>query len=288
MANNHKFIPEEGVLTSWSDKSRAMPSILLRSALFAAIQRNERRNINRAQLPSSGDCRIFYAGPQLDQADLDVWGHILHLARGKALTTPVCFSAHAFLRAIGRATGGKQHEWLKEAFARLGGCFLEVTHRGNITEADGLIRFKRNEVTNHIELFINPAARQLFDIGYTQIKHEQRKSLVGKPLALWLHGFLAAHISHDGISIEILHRLSGSRNSELRGFKRDLKKALDNLKEVGAILSWSINEKNMLFVSKPRKKAVSRPKLTTQRENPARSREEIFNDGFDEKWIERE
>jgi len=62
---------------------------------------------------------VVFTGPRLDQADLDVWEQCIHIARTSALGNTIQFSAHGFLKAIGRNTGLSQHEWLKGAFARL-------------------------------------------------------------------------------------------------------------------------------------------------------------------------
>ena len=62
--------------------------------------------------------RIPLTGAQLDQADLDVWEQVLHLARTQSLGTKCYFTAHGFLKSLGRQTG-TAHEWLGDALARL-------------------------------------------------------------------------------------------------------------------------------------------------------------------------
>ena len=43
-----------------------------------------------------------------------------------------------------------------------------------------------------------------------------------KPLALWLHGFYASHAAPHPLSVEYLHKLSGSQTKRLRRFKENL------------------------------------------------------------------
>ena len=115
-------------LPLWPEPKRGAPNAVLRGALFAAIQGKGRQYMLRKELVSTQDgVTIRYTGAQLDQADLDVWEQALHLARTQALGTECYFTAHGFLKALGRATGKQNHEWLKAAFARLAATAVEIT-----------------------------------------------------------------------------------------------------------------------------------------------------------------
>ena len=72
--------------------------------------------------------KIIFTGWQLDQSDRDVWELALHMARQQPLGQDIYFSAHGFLKSLGRSTGKAQHEWLKDVF-----CSLRVLfYRSNI------------------------------------------------------------------------------------------------------------------------------------------------------------
>ena len=77
----------------------------------------------RTHLPLSGTTRHALRASMAGS----VWEQALHLVQQHPLGTRCDFSAHAFLKALGRSTGKPMHEWLKDAFARLGGCFVEIT-----------------------------------------------------------------------------------------------------------------------------------------------------------------
>ena len=110
--------------------------------MFGAIQGKGRRYLLRKELIATQDgVTIRYTGGQLDQADLDVWEQVLHLARTQALGTKCYFTAHGFLKALGRSTGKQNHVWLGESLARLGATWVEIsdgrrTYFGSLIDAD--------------------------------------------------------------------------------------------------------------------------------------------------------
>lgn len=249
-------------LPLWPDPARGVPNSALRGALSAAIQGKGRQALKRELLAVQQGMEIRFTGWQLDQSDLDVWEQALHLARMHPLGTRCEFSAHAFLKALGRSTGKPMHEWLKDVFARLGGCFVEITHE-RFTYGGSLLELYRDEDTERYRLEINPKIRALYDAGWTACDWQQRQLLRRKPLALWLHGFYASHAEPYPMKIETLRTLSGSRNKDKWGFKRDLKKALEQLLAIGVITGYDITDGLVTVTRKPsasQKKYLTRAK----------------------------
>ncbi len=113
-------------LPLWPQPVRGVPNSALRGALFAAIQGKDRQYMKRELLAVQQGMEIRFTGMQLDQSDLDVWEQALHLARMHPLGTLCEFTAHAFLKALGRSTGKPMHEWLKDVFHRLTACAVEI------------------------------------------------------------------------------------------------------------------------------------------------------------------
>jgi hypothetical protein len=202
--------------------------------LFAAIQGKDRKALKGELLAVQQGMEIRFTGWQLDQSDLDVWEQALHLARQHPLGTRCDFTARSFLKALGRSTGKKDHEWLKDVLRRLGGCLVEITH-DHATYGGSLLEFYRDENTQRYRLEINPKMKALYMAGWTACDWEQRQQLRGKPLALWLHGFYSSHADPYPLKVETLHRLSGSRNKQVADFKRKLNAAFEDLKAIGAI-----------------------------------------------------
>ena len=230
-------------LPLWPEAKRGAPNAVLRSALFAAIQGKGRRYLKNALLAAQDRITVRFTGEQLDQSDLDVWEQALHLARTQALGTECYFTAHGFLKALGRSTGKMNHEWLQTALERLTGAVVRIsdgrrTYFGSLIEG-GI----RDEETGRYVVEINPKLAKFFGpTRWTQIDWEQRQRLRGKPLALWLHGFYASHAAPYPLRVAYLHKLSGSQTKRLRKFKENLIQALRDLESAGAIKSFEIRD----------------------------------------------
>ena len=228
-------------LPLWPEPKRGAPNAVLRGALFAAVHK-DRQYMRRKELIAAQDgITIRYTGEQLDQADLDVWEQVLHLARTQALGTECYFTAHGFLKALGRSTGKRNHEWLQTALERLTGGLVRIsagrwTYFGTLIEGGA-----RDEDTGRYVVDINPKLAAFYGRSqWTQIDWEQRQRLRGKPLALWLHGFYASHARPHPLTVAYLHKLSGSQTKQLKHFKQNLGRALRDLEAVGAIKSFEI------------------------------------------------
>ena len=229
-------------LPLWPEAKRGAPNAVLRGALFAAVQGKSRQYMLRKELIATQDgVRIRYTGAQLDQADLDVWEQVLHLARTQSLGTKCYFTAHGFLKSLGRQTGTTAHEWLGDALARLAGAVVEIT-AGRRTYFGTLIDHGvRDEDTGRYVVEINPKLAKFYGRSqWTQIDWAQRQALRRKPLALWLHGFYATHAKPYPLTVEYLHKLSGSQTKQLKHFKQNLTQALSDLQAAGAIRGFEI------------------------------------------------
>jgi TrfA protein len=237
-------------LPLWPEPTRGTPNSFLRGALFAAIQGKERQGLQRQVLASQKGSTIRFTGIQLDQSDLDVWEQATQLARPHPLGNVCHFHIHAFLKALRRDTGKSQHEWLKGAFARLAGCCVEITE-GRYTYGGAMLEFRRDEVAGVYIVRLNPTILNLYNAGWTAIDWDIRHKLRRKPLALWLHGWLSSNAKNYPVKVETLHRLSGSTNPHKGSFKRQLRKALEDLKNTGAITAVAITSDLVTIERKP-------------------------------------
>jgi hypothetical protein len=214
------------LLPPWPSAVRGVPNSLLRSALFGAIKRGKRAYQDRIKKASVEGVTVIHAGPQLDQADLDVWQHCLHLARTDGLGTRIQFTAGGFLKAIDRSTGKSQHEWLKGAFARLSSSVVEVADGKRAYFGPMLIGGARDDETGQYVIEMNPKIASLFGTdGWTGVEIEVRRALKKQPLAQWLHQFYSSHARPFGFKVETIHKLCGSDNKQLAGFRRELSEA---------------------------------------------------------------
>ena len=226
--------------------------------------------MDRELLATQDGIKVWFTGKQLDQSDLDVWEQVLHLARTQALGTECYFTAHGFLKALGRSTGKMNHEWLQMALERLTGAVVRISD-GRRTYFGTLIKGgARDEATGRYVVDINPKLAKFYGRSqWTQIDWEQRQQLRGKPLALWLHGFYASHATPYLLTVAYLHKLSGSRTKQLKHFKQNLSRALRDLEAVGAIRSFEIRDDLVHVRTVPSK---SQQKHLAARRPPARRR----------------
>ena len=242
--------PLDVQLPLWAEVCRGVPNSVLRSALFGVVRRGPRSFQQRVQKASVDGVKIIHTGPQLDQADLDVWEQALQLARTGGLGCRIQFTASQFLKSIGRGNGKSQHEWLKGAFARLAASVVEIKdgHRayfGAILSHGG-----RDDQSGRYVIEMNPKLIELYGLdGWSSVEFGQRMALKKRPLAQWLHGYYSSHAKPFPVKVETLHRLCGSQNSSLKGFKQDLKAALEKLEEVTHWV-WKIDDSDLVHLSK--------------------------------------
>ena len=228
-------------LPLWPESKRGAPNAVLRGALFAAIQGKGRVALDRELVAAQDGIEIRYTGWRLSQSDLDVWEQALHLARTQALGTKCEFTARGFLKALGRRPGKSGLDWLESVFSRLSATDVQIRYKGRTYFGSLIEEGMRDEETGRYVVEINPKLVAFYGRSqWTQIDWEQRQKLRSKPLALWLHGFYASHAAPYLLTVEYLHKLSGSQTKQVWKFKQNLTQALEELVTVGAIEAFEI------------------------------------------------
>ncbi len=262
-------LEEHPILPDWPAHTRGVPNIYLRSALFGVIKRGSRRAVKKETIGTFKGLIIRYTGWQLDQGDLDVLIQSLHLHKhhlGPGSGRYIRLTVKGFLRSIGRQPGKSGREWLKDSLRRLKANALEITTEVHlaysietITYTGSLIdEFYYNEQEQSYFLKINPRLAALFNTGWTQLQWEQRLRLKTN-LAKWLHGFYASHRDPFSIKVSTLKHLCGSDCNRLVDFRRNLRFAMNDLMDSGAIDGWEIDTEDKVHVQKPGAKIA--PKL---------------------------
>jgi len=223
---------------------KAIPNWMIRSGLFGAIKRGVRPFVKNVHIATVDGIKITFTGEKLDQSELDVWAQVLHLAHNQGIEKPITFTSYAFLKAIGRDTGKSQRDWLARTLKRLARSQIEVTNgNGKLFFYDNLLGSwgKRNEETGLHEVVIGKEIYAMFgDNEWTAIDWEQRKQLIGKPIALWLHAFYSSHSLPFDYKVETIWKLCGSEAKELKHFKEKLSEAILDL---GSATGWYIEIK---------------------------------------------
>ncbi len=237
-------------LPVWPEFARGVPNSILRSALFGIVRRGRRAYLERKQVAAVDGIKIIFSGPQLDQADLDVWEQCLHISRSNNLGNKIYFTAHSFLKGINRGTGKSQHEWLKGAFARLSTSAVEIADGKKAYFGAMIYGGARDDQTGKYFIEINPKIMALYGHdSWTGIEFEQRLALKSQPLAQWLHGFYSTHAKPYPYKVSTIKELCGSESKQLKHFKEQLKKAIA---QVSGVTGWKIwiDDKDLLHVEK--------------------------------------
>lgn len=108
-----------------------------------------------------------------------------------------------------------------------------MQHRNYIV--GNLIEYSRNEAAHPYRLTLNQKLGNLYSAGWTPIDWTERRKLGKKPLALWLHGYIASYATIYPTKVETYQKLCGSRNADIHAFRQKLKEALGTLLAEGFI-----------------------------------------------------
>lgn len=240
-----KDLPREPeTLPWWTNDVWGAPAAVLRSELFGRGARGKRRVFEERSITCWKGDQITYTGWELDQADLDCWLQILHLAKDQALGENVYFTGREFLKAIGRKSSGNSHRWLRRSIRRLRACSVNFRlASGNRYEGQFVFDSKQVESTGHYCVRLNLEIAQLFDKAFVQLNQEKRK-LLRSNLSKWLQGYVQSHRATPKqphrVKIERIQELSGSQVKELWKFKQMLKNALLELRDGGILASFEL------------------------------------------------
>lgn len=232
-------------LPGFHDDLRAIPNHLARSPLFAPIKPGRRAICADERLPSPEGVTVHYSGPQLDQADCDVFMQLVYEQRGRAVGSHVTVHRRGFLQAIGRADGGKNYEWLQAVLDRLQSARVRVENsRYKLTaQLIGKVIEDKREAT--FQVVLDPDIIEMFAPGTRSLIDWQKRLMLARrvDLAKWLHNFTASHGDHlQHHSLTNLRAWSGY-SSPPRKFREAIAEALAELARVEVIAAPDFYER---------------------------------------------
>lgn len=246
-------------LPLWPDAVRGVPNAVLRGALFS-VSKTRLTAKKRKLLATVEGIEIRFKGERFNQTDLDLFEMLLHLARLQPIGNQVEFTTNSLLKELGRGTGGKDHEDLKEDIARLIGGVVEITWTATGKTFIGQLLHEayRDEVTQRYVVMFHTKMLGLYEGGYSYVDWEQRKALKGNSLSKWLQGFYGSHANPYPYKVETIRTLCGSSMARLGDFRKLLRLAMTDLVSVGLIVGWEIDRNDLLHVTTQPKKSQSK------------------------------
>lgn len=218
---------------------RAIPNIFLRSALFK-IESDKDDSIEAKAIECQSPYHIVLTGPELTQADLDVWLSMVFLGGGVKFGHEFDFSIGELLDACNRTKTGPNSKAAIDRLDNLSKAHIEITTLDDNDRPIGVLysgfligRFFIEEKDGqhkryHVEFDENLNILFLKDM-YTLLDWKARQSLGRKPLCQWLHGYYSTHAEVHSHKIKYMHTLIGIKNQDLKKFKEDLISALKEL-----------------------------------------------------------
>ena len=228
------------MLQPWADDKRAAPNAVFRSALFPALNNKQgRRYVENHKVYSVSGLEVTFTGKQFDQTDLDVYLEILNLAKAVPLGQPVRFSAHSLLKALGWATGGKDHKRLHSHLIRLCGGVVDANDHKMRYFGQLIFGGIRDEITHDYEITINPNFAKLFGFGlWSAIDLEQRRALERNSTAKALHAYYSTHTAPGLHRYDTLAQIAGLDGKNKTAVRNSLIRAHEELKRVGFLVSY--------------------------------------------------
>lgn len=248
-------------LAFWRDRERAVPTAIIRSALFGVVKRGRRPYVQGHLIVCWKNCEIRYTGGRLDQYDEDVWMQVLHFARQQDLSAEngIRFTLRGFLKSMGTSSGGCSTRALFRSLERMTATAVSI-RVGSFTYVGSLIdEFVEDEATGRYVVRINPKLAGLFGTGYTKLEAETRRRL-STQITQHLYGYIQSHKATQQhphrIGLVRLQEIMGSE-TEPKDFRRKVRRAMEELQRAGVVTSWRITAGDALEFVRPRGRHIA-------------------------------
>lgn len=201
---------------------------------------------------------------------------MLHLTRSYIQSFELRTTSYQLLKLQSKTDAGTNRKALHSCIVRLKASAVEIEHGPYCYVGSLIDEASRDMNTNEYVIRLNPRLCGLFVHGsFTRVDWNVRRSLSGKPLAQWLHGYFSSHAKPFPIGIETLLRLSGSNDQSAHSGEQNVRRALDALtrssNEHAQLFSYTIHNKTVHVVRQPtkaqRKHLGNRPPRTRKEQH---------------------
>lgn len=214
----------------WARDCVGVPNAIIRSALFAAIpdlsEERDRYFYCDREVRGLKGVRVLHTGPQLCQADLELWMALLALLHQAPFGQTVRCRLSEVLRAQGLTDSGKNRDKTWARLMRLSKTNLTIEGTGFRYVGNLVYSAELNDF-GVLEVRLSERMAAIFSVGrYTLLDLRIRLALRGQPLAGWLYGFYVSHRDPYTLKVDTLRELSGSTVASRDKFCQQLRVAL--------------------------------------------------------------
>lgn len=238
-------------LPLWPESIRALPKAMAQSALFTVNCYNARRNFHREIIASQGDIKIIYTGEELRLDDEDVLLQLIHLARLQPLGDAITFSTYSIIKALSWSMNKQSYERLYDSIVRMKATNVTIQftnaqgewveyHESLIESAEHGGKNALNKSDSLWRVRFHKRVLVLFaDAAYTEVDWKTRLSL--PPFAKKLHGLIISQEDPQGMSVDTLYSIMGSKVKQKKQFRYQLRMALKLLVEMKFLQTFIVD-----------------------------------------------
>lgn len=242
-----------------------IPNIFTRSNLFSTGKSKIRPCHENIELNTCKGTSIYFTGEELRQDDLDVFLALLYFntqknygpnseKHEKKSSYRVVFKLKDILKMMNWSYRSAYIEKLNLCLDRLLSSNISIKTNDYNIDSRLILEVERpvsNRNDPYICLLSDNILCLLTDKTTTFIPSWQRKSL--NSFGKWLHAYYGSHAQPLPISVDFLQKLSGSKIEKRFKFRQKLYEELDNLKSVGFLDNFKIDESDKVHVLRSRK-----------------------------------
>lgn len=242
----------------FGEATRAVSNPIARCALFAAVK--ERGFFQEWVCVGEVEgVRIEFKGEQFNQDDHDTLLQLVKMARYAAFGEDISVPINTVLRELGRHTHKSQRQQLFREIERIVSGTVRFTPPGLPSYVGHLIEDASTpqdqailpEHRRGLTYRLNPKFARFFEEAqYTVIDHGERLKLGSSPLAKWLHLWIVGHAQQYPHRVESIRNKCGSQAKNLKKFRQLLRAALDQLKDIGIITAWQIDDADLVHIDR--------------------------------------
>lgn len=246
-----------GQVPIFPERFVALPNEIVRSALFSASNR-PRTMMKREEIYATNNVKIMYTGESLRVSDDSViLEELIYRARNVPHGNWVQFKQSEIIKALGWHNNKTYQQRFKNSIARMKSGTAEIfSPMLRRTILVSLIRkvekdepVKRGQGTTYRVKFESEVIALFDKENYTRIRKDKRKLL--SPIALHLFRYYSSHTKPFAIKLTTLKKLVGSsESSKLSVFRKNLLKALDQLKDIEFLWSYELSDNDLVTVER--------------------------------------